>query len=118
MLQYTAPPAFVGPPPHRHAVTTEAFHVVEGALTVDLDNEVSVLGPGDTAVADVGRVHSFANEGSVPAVFFVVAAPPGLESFLRELAALIAASPEWPPSDRSILDVLSRRYDQLPPQRA
>lgn len=115
MLQYTAPPDFVGPPRHRHAATTEAFHVLEGELTVLLDEEEVLLQAGKTVLVEVGRVHSFANQGTIPASFLVVAAPPGLESFLRELAALIAAAPEWPPSDRSALDALSRRYDQLPP---
>jgi quercetin dioxygenase-like cupin family protein len=116
MLRYTAPPDFVGPPPHRHALTTEAFHVVEGALTVILDGEVAELQAGETALIEVGKVHSFANRRDSQTVFLVVAAPPGLEAFLRELARLIAGAPEWPPADRTALDALSRRYDQLPPE--
>lgn len=115
MLRYTAPPGFVGPPPHRHAATTEAFLLLEGELTVLLDEEEVLLQSGKTVLVGVGRVHSFANRGAFPASFLVVAAPPGLESFLRELAVLITAAPQWPPSDRSALDALSRRYDQLPP---
>jgi hypothetical protein len=54
LLRYTAPPAFVGAPLHRHAVTAEAFHVVDDELTIELDGEVTVLGaerPGRAAMA-------------------------------------------------------------------
>jgi quercetin dioxygenase-like cupin family protein len=114
LLRYTAPPAFVGAPLHRHAVTAEAFHVLDGEVTVELDGKVSVLSAGDTATVPIGSVHGFRNASDRPATFLVVAAPPGLERFLRELAALIAASPEWPPADRTALVSLNARYDQIP----
>jgi mannose-6-phosphate isomerase-like protein (cupin superfamily) len=115
LLRYTAPPASVGAPLHRHAVTAEVFHVVDGELTIELDGEVRVLGAGQTATVPVGSVHGFRNASNRAVTFLVVAAPPGLERFLGEPAELIAVSPEWPPVDRTALTELNARYDQLPP---
>lgn len=115
VLRYTAPARFVGPPPHRHAVTTEAFHVLDGALTVTLDRDELCLEPGATTVVDPGRIHAFRNDGVRACSFLVVAAPPGLEQFLRELADLMAESIIWPPEEKSVLRDLGRRYDQLAP---
>jgi hypothetical protein len=55
LLRYTAPPAFVGAPLHRHAVTAEVFHVLDGEVTVELDGKVSVLSAGDTATVPIGQ---------------------------------------------------------------
>jgi quercetin dioxygenase-like cupin family protein len=116
ILRYTAPPEFVGGPPHRHAATVEAFHVLEGALTVLLDGAERVLQRGDTIAVPSGSVHAFRNDATEPAVFLVIAAPPGLEVFLRELADLIAEQTTWPPRDSAPFARLGLRHDQLPPE--
>lgn len=115
LIRYTAPPRFVGGPRHRHAVTAEAFHVLAGTLTVELDDATLTLGAGETVAAPPGAVHAFRNDGDLPATFLVVATPPGLDRFLVELSAVIAGSSTWPPRDRSALDDLCAQYDQLLP---
>jgi mannose-6-phosphate isomerase-like protein (cupin superfamily) len=50
-----------GPPLHTHATQEDSFYVLEGVLTVQLDDEVVELGPGDFATAPPGVAHSFTN---------------------------------------------------------
>jgi len=118
LVRYTAPPRFVAGPRHRHAVTAEAFHVLTGILTVELDDATLVLGEGESVAVPPGAVHAFRNDSEQHVTMLVIAAPPGLERFLMDLSALIAGSPTWPPEDRSALDDLCARYDQLPPLEA
>jgi quercetin dioxygenase-like cupin family protein len=116
VLRYTAPPRFAGPPRHRHAVTTEAFYVLEGQLSVDLEESTLLLGPGEHAGVPVDTVHAFRNDSDSPTTFLVVAVPAGLEEFLGELATLIDQTPDWPPQDTSAIDELNLRFDQLRPR--
>lgn len=115
VLRYTAPPRFAGPPRHRHARTTEAFGVLDGLLSVDINSKTTVLTPGDWAAVQLDAEHSFRNETDHETTFLVVASPAGLDLFLYDLAELIAASPEWPPSDMTALQQLNARFDQLGP---
>jgi mannose-6-phosphate isomerase-like protein (cupin superfamily) len=50
LVDYELPPGFAGPPPHRHAHTTEAFHCTAGRLALTLDGRPVTLGPGEVAV--------------------------------------------------------------------
>ena len=84
LIRYTAPPHFVAGPRHRHAVTAEAFHVLVGRLTVELDDETLVLAEGESVAVAPGAVHAFRNDGDAPVTMLVIAAPPGLEQFLAE----------------------------------
>lgn len=115
ILRYTAPPNFVGARPHRHTVTVEVFQVIEGVLTVQLAGSELSLGAGDTVAVPTDTVHGFRNDTAAPAVFLVVAAPAGLERFLRELAPLILEQSTWPPEDPAPFVELGLRHDQLPP---
>ena len=102
-------------PPHRHALTVEVFHVLDGSLTVQLADSEVTLGAGDTISVPTETVHSFRNDTAEPAVFLVIATPPGLEQFLRELVALLAERGPGAPPDPDRLAELARRFDQLPP---
>jgi anti-sigma factor ChrR (cupin superfamily) len=50
-----------GPLLHIHATQEDSFYVLQGVLTVQLDDEVVELGPGDFATAPPGVAHSFTN---------------------------------------------------------
>ncbi|HVC69265.1 MAG TPA: cupin domain-containing protein [Acidimicrobiales bacterium] len=50
-----------GPPLHTHARQEDSFFVLEGVLTVQMDDDVVELGPGDFATAPPGVAHSFTN---------------------------------------------------------
>jgi mannose-6-phosphate isomerase-like protein (cupin superfamily) len=118
-LEYTAPPRFRGPAPHWHATITETFVGLEGTLTLHAGDGEVALGPGAVAVVPPRAVHRFSNPGDAPARFLVLAAPgAGLDRYFAELAALIAASPVWPPADPAVVAAVAavaERYDTFPP---
>jgi mannose-6-phosphate isomerase-like protein (cupin superfamily) len=64
-LEYVAPPAFAGPPPHLHRAMEEAFVVLEGELTLRLGDREVVAGPGAFVQVARGTPHAFANRAGV-----------------------------------------------------
>ena len=82
---------FAGPPRHFHERLHETIYVLEGELTMTLDDTVEVLEPGGFASIPPGVVHTFRNDGAEPARGLNVNAPAGWEHYLRELAARASA---------------------------
>ena len=80
----TAPPGHM-PPPHVHANEDEGFFVLEGELTVHTAEGSRALGPGESAHAPRGEVHTIEVTSSVPARVLVVSSPAGFEAFVRDL---------------------------------
>ena len=115
LVDYELPPGFAGPPPHRHAHTTEAFHCTAGTLALTLDGRRVTLRAGEVAVVPPGVVHAFANPADEPARMLVFLTPGGFERYFDDLAALAAASPVWPPADPHAVAALAAPYDLLPP---
>jgi hypothetical protein len=76
------------------------------------------LHPGEWATVATENDHAFRNETARPAIFLVVAAPAGLDEFLRQLAALIDGSRSWPPSDRAALEALNSVSTSCPRTRS
>ena len=70
--------------PHRHLTYAEHFHVLEGTLTIELENETLRLEPGETAVAEAGALHNFHNETDEQ-VRYLVELRPGHRGFERAL---------------------------------
>jgi quercetin dioxygenase-like cupin family protein len=54
---------------HRHPGCSERFEVLEGALTVRLEGETRVLGPGERVTIEPGVAHHYANRSQGDAVF-------------------------------------------------
>ena len=115
VAEYTAPPQLDGPPPHVHKTTTEIFHVLDGALTVQTNGQSMQLGPGGCAYIPPGTVHTFANPTNAAARFLLIASPAGLENYFAEAAELIRNEPSWPPKDMGKFFALMAKYDTFPP---
>lgn len=49
LMERTLPPAGRRPPPHRHTNCSEAFFVLDGTVTVELEGIAISAGPGDFA---------------------------------------------------------------------
>lgn len=105
LVESTFPPGFQGPPPHRHGEMHDCFYVIEGTLAFQVAGERVEAGPGTFLAVPPGVVHTFANEGDVPARVLNLYTPAGLEAYLRELAAL-----GGPPDPATMADLASR-YD-------
>ncbi|MEU6058616.1 cupin domain-containing protein [Streptomyces sp. NPDC047097] len=108
LIEYTHAPGTAGPPPHVHHHHEEAFHVVSGELSLEVDGRTVVLGPGDYALVPRGAVHRPYNAGAVPVDFFFLTSP-AMDGFFVEMADLNAATGGAPPQE--LLVELGARWD-------
>jgi mannose-6-phosphate isomerase-like protein (cupin superfamily) len=60
-------------PPHQHG-GFEAFYILEGQGTVEIDGESFVLNANETAVFDPHKLHGLRNSGSGPLRYIVLRA--------------------------------------------
>jgi len=60
---------------HRHPVTEELYHVLEGTGRMALGGEDFPVGPGDTVCIPPGTAHCLANTGSGPLRVLCCCAP-------------------------------------------
>ncbi len=111
LLEYLAPPHFEGPAPHWHALTSEAFYVLEGTLTFVVGDETITAGQGAFINVPPRVWHGFRNATAEPVRFLTFCAPGGFEAYFDELLALVASEPAWPPQDMRKLEALWLRYD-------
>jgi len=87
VVEYTSSAGFPGPPLHIHPGFDEVFLVLEGHLTVRVDDEVSRLEPGSLAFVPGTIPHTFANTEAEPVRFLLLCAPGGFEDYFRAVAA-------------------------------
>ena len=76
-----------GPPPHIHHFEDESFYILEGSVTFQAGGQTIHAKPGDFIHVPRGTVHSFKNEGTVPARALVIispAGPTGMQQFFEE----------------------------------
>jgi mannose-6-phosphate isomerase-like protein (cupin superfamily) len=92
ILETVSPPQ-VGPPLHRHGREDEWFYVVEGEYLIEVEGTQTVVGPGGSAFAPRGTVHTFQNISSGNGRLVVVAQPGGIDLFFTELAQAIKDMP-------------------------
>ena len=76
---------------HVHANEDEMFYVLEGEHIVQCGDEEFRLGPGDLVFLPRGVPHAQRRVVPGEGRFLVLASPPGLEGFFRELAAADSA---------------------------
>lgn len=74
-----------GPPPHIHRREEEAFYVLEGEITFQINGERLVATAGTFANMPVGSLHSFKNESNKTAKMLISVAPAGLEQMFLEV---------------------------------
>jgi mannose-6-phosphate isomerase-like protein (cupin superfamily) len=94
-----------GPPLHTHISQEDTFYVVDGVLTVQLDDDVVELAPGDFGTAPPGVAHSFTNAHRDQVVRLVNVMTPGI-GFDRYIKRV--TGPEGLSADE--LDELQKEY--------
>jgi mannose-6-phosphate isomerase-like protein (cupin superfamily) len=87
LMERTLPPAGRRPPAHRHGNCSEAFFVLEGTVSFELDGEDLLGGPGDFLLVPRGRAHTFGNGGEQAARLLVLHAP-AMDAYFEELHRL------------------------------
>jgi mannose-6-phosphate isomerase-like protein (cupin superfamily) len=110
LMERTLPPSGRRPPAHRHTNCSEAFFILEGTVTVELEGAAVATGPGDFVRVSRGQAHTFANAGDAPARLLVLHAP-AMDAYFRKLHELWSA--EEPPSPEQERDLM-RRYGMDP----
>jgi quercetin dioxygenase-like cupin family protein len=100
-------PGFPGPPPHRHKRLHDMFYVLDGTLTMRVDDEMLDLEPGSFVCVPPGVVHTFSNASDAPVRFLNFNTPAGWENYMRDLAATLARGT---PTQEEIGQIASR-YD-------
>jgi quercetin dioxygenase-like cupin family protein len=81
-----------GPPGHVHAAEDDAFYVLEGELTFQVEDAVITKRAGELAFAPRGVAHTLANHSDAPARYVLVCTPAGFE---RYFARMNDDPPEW-----------------------
>jgi mannose-6-phosphate isomerase-like protein (cupin superfamily) len=106
-IEFTAPHAFEGPPPHVHRELCDIVVVLEGTPSVWLGDEAYTAGPGTFVLAPPGVPHTFSNPADEPLRFLDLYVPGGFEGFFSERAAAAADGP----LDPAVASEITSRYD-------
>jgi quercetin dioxygenase-like cupin family protein len=102
-----------GPPPHVHSREEEAFYVLEGEITFQVEGRRFVAGVGTFANIPVGSLHSFRNAGIQTARMLISVAPAGLERMFLEVGRPVptgttTAAPPTPAEIEKLLAIAPR----------
>ena len=73
---------------HRHNHTDEAFYVVEGVLTVRINDMLSDYRAGSYVLIPRGTAHAQGNRGKIPARILLTMTPGGFERSFRDRVEL------------------------------
>jgi quercetin dioxygenase-like cupin family protein len=87
LSETTVEPGFPGPPLHFHETLQDMFYVLDGTLTLRVEDETQEAGPGTFACIPPGTRHTFSNPSEAPVTFLNFNVPGGFELYMRELAA-------------------------------
>lgn len=112
MAEMIVQPQAKVPPPHRHADVDETIHILEGALTYRVNDDIRVLNVGDHCFSPRGSVHHFSNAGTVPARAMIVFSPANIgPAYFREVADVLGAG--GPPDMDKMKTVMTRHGLEL-----
>jgi mannose-6-phosphate isomerase-like protein (cupin superfamily) len=111
LTETTLAGGFPGPLPHRHTRMVDSFYVLEGTLTVRVEDEEHALGAGSYAFVPPGVAHTFSNPSDETVRMLNLQAPGGLEQYLKELASELKPG-EQP--DPAVMAKIASRYDFAP----
>lgn len=75
LMERTLPPGGRRPPPHRHTNCSEAYFVLDGLVSVIVEDQELSVGPEGFVLVPRGTVHTFGNGGDVEARLLVIHAP-------------------------------------------
>jgi mannose-6-phosphate isomerase-like protein (cupin superfamily) len=79
----TIQPQRGGPPPHAHESEDDSFYVLEGELTVLLEDSEVAAGAGTFVLVPPGVTHTFANRGDEVVRMLNIHAPAGFDLRLQ-----------------------------------
>jgi mannose-6-phosphate isomerase-like protein (cupin superfamily) len=87
LMERTLPAGGRQPPPHRHTNCSEAYFVLDGVVTVTVQDEELAVGPEGFVLVPRGTAHTFGNTGTGPARLLVIHAP-AMDAYFAQLHEL------------------------------
>jgi quercetin dioxygenase-like cupin family protein len=111
VIETRVEPHFEGFSLHKHEHIKEIFYVLEGTLTIQLDNERITAKPGALILVPPGVMHTYWNESDEPAKYLLMITPGGFEKYLEGLTEMMRASSDWANADKTALYELAKKYD-------
>lgn len=75
LMERTLPPGGRRPPAHRHLNCTEGYFVLDGRVSVLVDDDEFLVDPQGFVLVPRGVAHTFGNAASAPARLLVIHAP-------------------------------------------
>ena len=87
IVEHRLAPGAEGPPLHRHERLCDAFYVLEGSLTLRVEQETLTAEAGAFACFPPGVAHTFLNASQAPVRMLNINAPGGWDRVLRSLVA-------------------------------
>ena len=100
-------PGFPGPPLHRHRRLHDMFYVLEGTLTIRVEDQAFELEPGSFVCVPPGVAHTFSNPSLAPTRVLNFNTPSGWEHYMRELGVALADTEVTPEA----IGAIATRYD-------
>jgi mannose-6-phosphate isomerase-like protein (cupin superfamily) len=83
------------------------FFVLQGELTLRLDDETVIAPAGSFVLVPPGTVHTFSNPGSEPVRYLSLMAPGGFEQYFLEVKEALGGGPP----DPAVMAQLMSKYD-------
>ncbi|HEY6762061.1 MAG TPA: cupin domain-containing protein [Baekduia sp.] len=99
-----------GVPGHRHARYEEAFHVLEGSVTVVVDGEQHEAPAGATVLVPWGVHHRVYNHTEQQVRLFDLTVPGGIEEYYRRACRMLPDPFSDPDGDEERMTVVGRRF--------
>ena len=107
LSEFTFPAGAPGPPLHRHERMHDLVYVLEGTLTVQVEETAHELGPGGLACVPPGVAHTVRNASDAPVRLLSLSTPGGFEAYLRDLAEAAASAG----TTREAVEEIAARHD-------
>jgi mannose-6-phosphate isomerase-like protein (cupin superfamily) len=105
LMERTLPPGGRRPPAHRHVNCSEAYFVLDGEVTVIVEDEELRLGPEGFVLVPRGTAHTFGNAADGPARLLVIHAP-AMDAYFAALHDLWHR--DEPPTPAQEQDLMAR----------
>lgn len=103
LMERTLPSGGRRPPPHRHANCSEAYFVLDGLVSVTVQDEELTVGAEGFVLVPRGTAHTFGNAGEREARLLVMHAP-AMDAYFAGLHELWnRAEPPSPGEERELM---------------
>ncbi len=113
IVEVLVPPGNTPPAPHRHSFS-EAFHIIEGVLTVQLGDHVFPAPAGSFIFVPGGTVHGWRNDEELPARFLIVSSPAVIDRFYIDLDDMYSRLGNIPDTESDEIRGLWKKYGMEP----